>query len=303
MGRVQDLERENTGLTSKIANLTVDQRRIQEEYTGYQKSVTEWVKGESERVSQMEQTYLETIKKLEKDQADTLRILKENMDKIAKLQAHNTKLLQEEEKRIALNDDLETQLRQMSQMINQCKTELTIKTQRCHELESINQTLESNKIELKLNPAFFNDTYDVIVKINSVNDLINGWKVEVKDDEKFEAMCRREQVVVAVVGHANKGKTYVANGISGKKLQSGFQIKTEGLSLKYSDEGKILALLDTEGSETPLHITSTQTTKDEEKPNVLRNKLSEKLSTEDFLQSFILENCKRDTCVFSEGIQ
>eukprot|EP01016_Furgasonia_blochmanni_P038630 TRINITY_DN4693_c0_g2_i3.p1 TRINITY_DN4693_c0_g2~~TRINITY_DN4693_c0_g2_i3.p1 ORF type:complete len:148 (+),score=14.25 TRINITY_DN4693_c0_g2_i3:62-505(+) len=80
-------------------------------------------------------------------------------------------------------------------------------------------------------------------------------------------------------------------------------LANRSLSLKYSDEGNILALLDTEGSETPLHITSTQTTKDEEKPNVLRNKLSEKLSTEDFLQSFILENCKRDTCVFSEGIQ
>jgi GTPase SAR1 family protein len=97
--------------------------------------------------------------------------------------------------------------------------------------------------------------YDIICNIDSILNLPNGWEFSYTDkgSKRYEESKNKASCTVAVVGNANKGKSYILQKLAGDKFPSGFAVKTEGLSLKYpKSENLNFILLDTAGLETPL---------------------------------------------------
>ena len=99
------------------------------------------------------------------------------------------------------------------------------------------------------------DSYDIIVDVNSLEYLHNGWEVKYSEQglKRYEDYKKKKSCVVGVVGNANKGKSFFLQKLSGVELPSGHSVRTEGLSVKYPNmNDKNIILLDTAGLETPL---------------------------------------------------
>ena len=99
------------------------------------------------------------------------------------------------------------------------------------------------------------NAYDIVCKIDSISNLPNGWEFSYTEQglERYEQSKGKASCTVAVVGNANKGKSYILQKLAGDQFPSGFAVKTEGLSLKYpKSENLNFILLDTAGLETPL---------------------------------------------------
>ena len=99
------------------------------------------------------------------------------------------------------------------------------------------------------------NAYDIVCKIDSILNLPNGWEFSYTETglKRYEESKDKASCTVAVVGNANKGKSYVLQKLAGDQFPSGFAVKTEGLSLKYpKSENLNFILLDTAGLETPL---------------------------------------------------
>lgn len=102
------------------------------------------------------------------------------------------------------------------------------------------------------------EKYDVIIDINSIRFLQQkGWKIIYTSKEKennFKEMLKSSnKSIVSILGHSNRGKTYILQRISGIKLEAGYQIQTKGLSIKIPEKKNIL-LLDTAGTNAPLLV-------------------------------------------------
>ena len=130
--------------------------------------------------------------------------------------------------------------------------------------EKINRDIlnSEKKLEMKNNIIQFNydktnpiDGYDIIIDIKSFKPLLkNGWKIKFPNKKNiYEKNKTKPTIIVGVVGNGNKGKSFVLQKISNYKIPKGFAIKTEGLSIKFSEtENKNIAILDSAGQETPL---------------------------------------------------
>ena len=132
------------------------------------------------------------------------------------------------------------------------------------EEKEIKKNIEKVNLEnniLNNNPIYddkkFIDFYDIILKINSIRDVLNGWNIE---------------------------------------LPIGTSIKTEGISIRCPDmesENQNIILLDSAGSETPLLEDSNfdfnkYISKPKELKEQLENLARDKSLTENFLQNIII---------------
>ena len=97
------------------------------------------------------------------------------------------------------------------------------------------------------------DQYDAIIDINSIRFLNKGWNIIYKEKEKNtkEILNSSQKYIVSMLGHSNRGKTYILNKLSNINLQSGYQIQTKGISIKIPEEQNII-ILDTQGTNAPL---------------------------------------------------
>ena len=165
------------------------------------------------------------------------------------------------------------------------------------------------------------DFYDVIVHINSVKDIIDGWKIEMNEngEKNYKEFKNKNILKIGVIGNANKGKSHLLSKLSKINLPSGMTIKTEGLSIKYPEiqlkNKRKIVLLDSAGLETPVLISDEKKEKEKngakeekgkigekdknkEKENneknegnkLFKEKSREKLITELFLQNYIVNN-------------
>ena len=98
--------------------------------------------------------------------------------------------------------------------------------------------------------------YDVIIDINSILALYGeGWDIKYPiGKEDYEKKLQRESIIVGVLGNRNKGKSFILSKLSGYEIKQGFSLKTEGISVKFSeaDDNKFLTILDSAGQEVPL---------------------------------------------------
>ena len=141
---------------------------------------------------------------------------------------------------------------------------------------SLINVLNKNEEKKKLdkNPLEF---YDIIININSMQNIKNGWEIKMSENGKklIESNERNKKLVIGVMGNRNKGKSFILQALSGEKMQTGTTINTVGLSIKYSEDKFVL--LDSEGSESPIlgeHTNMLEISRD-------------KLFTEAFLLSYI----------------
>ena len=104
-------------------------------------------------------------------------------------------------------------------------------------IEKVN--LENNI--LNNNPIYddkkFIDFYDIILKINSIRDVLNGWNIEFspKGKEYYEKMKVKNFLKIGVAGAGNKGKSFLLQKLANINLPTGTSIKTEGLSIRCPD--------------------------------------------------------------------
>ena len=178
---------------------------------------------------------------------------------------------------------LENEKKQFENNSNICKTkfndlekELNVLKEKNIELNSkiniLDKTEEKQKLEK--NPL---DFYDIIVNINSMQNIKKGWEIKMNENGKkiIESKEKVKKLVIGVMGNRNKGKSFLLQALSGERMQTGTTINTIGLSIKYSENKFVL--LDSEGSDSPIlgeHTNMLDTARD-------------KLFTEAFLLSYI----------------
>ena len=121
--------------------------------------------------------------------------------------------------------------------------------------EDLNQYKDqSEKYEKKKSVDF----YDVIIKINSIRNLVDGWEISMnkKGEDNYDKFSKKSFIRIGVIGNENKGKTTILKKLSDFDLPTGYSIKTEGLSIKYPQLKEYpnlkIVLLDSAGFETPV---------------------------------------------------
>ena len=147
--------------------------------------------------------------------------------------------------------------------------------------------------------------YDIIIDINSILAINDGWKIEFTEEgkKKYDEFKNNFLIKIGVVGNVNNGKTFILSKLSRIILPTGVSISTKGLSIKYPDLGdgqehRKYILLDSAGLENPILIDENEE-KDEEGEKEIENsykkeidkfrlKARDILITESFLQSFII---------------
>ena len=144
----------------------------------------------------------------------------------------------------------------------------------------------------------FINFYDIILKINSIRDVLNGWNIEFSEKGKdyYEKMKVKNFLKIGVAGAGNKGKSFLLQKLANIDLPVGTSIKTEGLSIRCPDmesENENIILLDAAGSETPLLEDSNfDFNKLVNDPKELKEQLDnlarDKSLTENFLQNIII---------------
>jgi len=132
--------------------------------------------------------------------------------------------------------------------------------------------------------------YDVIVSIQSIKDIIKGWKIQFNERMKkkeYEKVIKEKVLKIGVIGNSNKGKSFILSKLSKIIIPSGTSIKTEGLSIKYpvleEFKNRKIVLLDSAGLETPVlaEINEKSEIKDEQEKkenieNIIANKKDHK---------------------------
>ena len=103
----------------------------------------------------------------------------------------------------------------------------------------------------------YDELYDFIIDINSIEKLNDGWVIHYNGDEKKTEKTRnviksKEQTIISILGHSNRGKTYILGRISSVQLNPGYDKTTKGISGKIFAEHAIF--LDTVGTNAPLLI-------------------------------------------------
>ena len=153
---------------------------------------------------------------------------------------------------------------------------------------------ESNNKEISTDKKNSFEPYDVIIDISSIKNLHNpGWQI-IYNGNKEEIKKFLENdifTVVSVLGNSNRGKTYILQKLSGSNLESGYQVQTKGLSLKFYEK---LIYLDTAGTNIPLLVE-----KNQQRPNEieLQNIQLCQIITNYLLQKFVIEYADILICV------
>lgn len=155
------------------------------------------------------------------------------------------------------------------------------------------------------------DFYDVVIKINSIKNLTQGWDISMieKGKENYEKYKNEPIIRIGVIGNENKGKSTILRKLSDFELPTGYSIKTEGLSIKYpelKDHPNLkIVLLDSAGFETPvLNQNINNNEKENETPvtseETFKEKARDKLLAEVFLQNYIIKNSDLLLLVFGK---
>ena len=148
-----------------------------------------------------------------------------------------------------------------------------------------------------------NDNYDVIIDINSIMKLQKGWEINYNGNEKEiklikEMIKSKKKNFISILGHSNRGKTYILQKICKQQLHPGFEIATKGISIKKF--GKNAVLLDTVGTNAPL-LVEDKSNDPRDEPNFYNKKLNEinlcQIITNYIVQTFVIEHADILICV------
>ena len=97
--------------------------------------------------------------------------------------------------------------------------------------------------------------YHIIIRANSILALNHlGWEIKYpRGKEEYEKLVKKPMIIVGVVGNRNKGKSFILGKLSNYPVPEGFNIKTEGISVRFGEkEDHCIAILDSAGQKVPL---------------------------------------------------
>ena len=110
--------------------------------------------------------------------------------------------------------------------------------QRYNDLLSENEKLKRDYENLKDQSIIYENKkaeefYDVIIKINSIQNLDKGWEILMNEIGKENYNQYKEEPIIriGVIGNENKGKSTILRRLSDFNIPIGYTIKTEGLRL------------------------------------------------------------------------
>ena len=114
-----------------------------------------------------------------------------------------------------------------------------------------------------------NDDYDIIIDINSIRFLKDkGWKITNPNEREKEMKdTLKSKSIVSILGHSNRGKTFILQKLCDIKLKSGYRVHTKGISIKVPEDQNIL-LLDDQGTNASLLLDKSEEDK-RNKPNFI----------------------------------
>ena len=160
--------------------------------------------------------------------------------------------------------------------------------------ESIKRINANKNSGLKFSNDDRDGFYDIIVDITSIKNLIkNGWLVKYpnpnKGREYYDSIKNVPTIVVGVIGNGNKGKSFFLEKLSEYEIPKGFNVKTEGLSIRYGEsETHNLAILDSAGQETPL-LKEENVEENDKKEENINSSINQSDNTKD-LKEIVVEN-------------
>ena len=144
------------------------------------------------------------------------------------------------------------------------------------------------------------DFYDVIINIKSISSLTKpeGWPIKWNKNRKdiYERFKNKVMFKIGVLGNGNVGKSFLLSRLFKTDIPYGYSVNTEGLSLKYNENGEYI-ILDTVGFQTPLikdddYLNTIKDEKLENKNEIRRKKYEnlyiDKTQTENFIQNLII---------------
>ena len=217
-----------------------------------------------------------------------LELYERYMEKIRKLILKYECIINEKEREIKNLEELNDELLNNIDRRN--------KIQKDKEMEfitnDINSIVKFNQYNDNIN---FEDFYDIIININSIKQVNQGWDIKMNERGKlrFEEYKNKQALVIGMIGNSNKGKSFLLSKISKIDLPNGTNIRTEGLSIKYPDlkkyKNRKIVLLDSEGLESPF-LFQYYDKRNEVTYEMLKEKARDKLVTEYFLQNFIMDS-------------
>ena len=217
-----------------------------------------------------------------------LELYERYMEKIRKLILKYECIINEKEREIKNLEELNDELLNNIDRRN--------KIQKDKEMEfitnDINSIVKFNQYNDNIN---FEDFYDIIININSIKQVNQGWDIKMNERGKlrFEEYKNKQALVIGMIGNSNKGKSFLLSKISKIDLPNGTNIRTEGLSIKYPDlkkyKNRKIVLLDSEGLESPF-LFQYYEKRNEVTYEMLKEKARDKLVTEYFLQNFIMDS-------------
>lgn len=148
----------------------------------------------------------------------------------------------------------------------------------------------------------YDNNYDVIIDINSIMKLGEGWNIKYYGDEERikeikEFLKSHNKNFISILGHSNRGKTYILQKISEQDLRPGYEITTKGISLKIYGENAIL--LDTVGSNAPLLVEKNgEDPRDNKDFNIKLNEMNLcQIITNYIVQNFVIQHADILICV------
>ncbi len=176
--------------------------------------------------------------------------------------------------------------------------------------ESIKK-INENKNGLKFSNDDKDGFYDIIVDITSIKNLNKtGWLVKYPNKEKgrefYENKKNIPTIVVGVIGNGNKGKSFFLEKLSEYEIPKGFNVKTEGLSIRFGEsESHNLAILDSAGQETPLLKEQNDENNDNEeiKKNNSINQTDSQKNLNEIINESEIEEYSRDKLISEFFIQ
>lgn len=190
---------------------------------------------------------MESLKKLAKELKAGIKITEEMKQQILNNILLAEKYLSEEKKdhenqRQVLIDNIKTKEEKLSLYKNEVET----LNKKISELDILQPLSSENLPEID---------YDVVINIDSMKSLKDGYKIEVKNPKAFMECKTIPCIVIGVIGNFNKGKSFILRKLTKFIINHGYSNTTKGISIKYSKEKhKPFAVLDSAGFETPLRI-------------------------------------------------
>ena len=162
------------------------------------------------------------------------------------------------------------------------------------------ENLKKNDYDEKYINKQLEEFYDVIINIKSISSLTKpeGWPIKWNQNRKniYETFKNKEMFKVGVLGNGNVGKSFLLSRLFKTDIPSGYSVITEGLSLKYNENGEYI-ILDSAGLQTPLikdddYSNAIKNEKGENKNELIRKKYEnlykDKTQTENFIQNLII---------------